>query len=50
MRDEFDMVCKNYDSEECPKRCTFWDCKEFKPSEYFMSGIKELKKPKEGNK
>lgn len=37
--------CHNYDKEECPDNCTYWDCLNFKPTDYFMSGIKELKKP-----
>lgn len=37
------LLCENYEDEKCPNDCTFWDCPEFKPTDYFLSGIKELK-------
>ncbi|BDI54883.1 MAG: hypothetical protein [Lokiarchaeia virus VerdaV1] len=38
-----DLICKNYEKGECPDSiCTFWDCKFFKPTVYFMSGIERL--------
>lgn len=39
-----ELLCENYDESECPNNsdCTFWDCEDFKPTEYFMSGIEKL--------
>lgn len=39
-----ETLCKNFKVGGCPIGCTFWDCVEFEPTNYFMSGIKELKK------
>lgn len=42
MSKDEDVLCLNYKENDCPERCTFWDCENFKPSTYFMYGIKEL--------
>lgn len=34
------VLCDTYDEERCPIGCTFWDCNDFIPSEYFLWGIK----------
>lgn len=38
-----EVLCEGYMKDVCPIGCTFWDCDTFKPTEYFLSGIKELK-------
>jgi len=41
--DLVNTLCKNFDEGLCSIGCTFWDCEFFEPTDYFMSGIKELK-------
>ena len=44
--DDEDYICKNYRRPYCPHRCSFFDCPEFEPAEYFKNSlpiyIKEL--------
>ncbi|KKM27618.1 hypothetical protein LCGC14_1573010 [marine sediment metagenome] len=37
------LLCDNK-TTSCSDNCTFWDCKDFKPADYFMSGIKGMVK------
>ncbi|KKL53938.1 hypothetical protein LCGC14_2270340, partial [marine sediment metagenome] len=34
-------LCENRNKTGCPIDCSFWDCKDFKPAQYFLDGLND---------